>query len=191
MHTVDGYVHAWTMGADLDALRWRAMHSDMLLVLRAASRELERGRAHDTLAMLRGPEGLGGIRIDAGAIAFNGNAFLGQSGDPFSIERIAQRGVIARRSQRDERRVIRRCDTAGHPYDLAVCAILLTGLHHLGSEIRVGTSGSLRGGWSRAAGLVRTALGDCGQLVQMESGILRWVGAAASSETSSRRSSAS
>lgn len=191
MRTDEGFVHAWTMGAEIEWAEWRALHEDIVVVLSAASRELERGRSDDTLAVLRGPEGLGNVRIEPDRIAFNGNAFLGQAGDPFSIERIAERGIIARRSRSGERRVVRRCDTAGRPYDLAVCAVLLTTLHHIGSDVRVGTSGSLRGGWSRAAGAVRATLGDCGQLVQMESGLLRWVGAAASGESRATRSSAS
>lgn len=191
MRSNESFVHAWTMAAEVEAAQWRLLHDDMVLVLRTASRELERGRGDDGLAVLRGPEGLGNIRIGADAIAFNGNAFLGQAGDPFSIERAAERGIIARRTRSGARRVVRRCDTAGRPYDLAVCAVLLTLLHHLGTDMRVGTSGSLRGGWSRAAVVVRAALGDCGQLVQMETGLLRWVGAAASRESSATWSSAS
>ena len=191
MRTNEGFEHAWTMGAELDWSRWLALHADMVLVLRAASRELERGRGETTLAMLRGPDGLGHIGIYPEVIAFNGNAFLGESGDPFSIERVADRGIIARRSRDGSRRVVRRCDTRGHPYDLAVCAVLLTLLHHLGGDVRVGTSGSPRHGWLRAAQLVRATLGECGQLVQMETGLLRWVGAAGASEPGATRSSAS
>jgi hypothetical protein len=191
MRTDDGFVHAWTMGAEIDVARWRAMHGDMVLVLRSASRELERGRSEDTLAVLRGPEGLGHVRIQPVVIAFNGNAFLGEAGDAFSIERVAERGIIARRARDGSRRVVRRCDTRGQPYDLAVCAVLLTLLHHLGGDVRLGTSGSPRHGWSRAASVVRATLGDCGQLVQMETGLLRWVGAAVAGETGSTRSSAS
>lgn len=191
MRTDDGFVHAWTMGAEIEPAQWRALHADMVLVLSAVSRELERGRSDDALAVLRGPEGLGHVRIDAHAIAFNGNAFLGEAGDSFSIERVAERGIIARRSRGGSRRVIRRCDTRGRPYDLAVCAVLLTVLHHLAGEARVGTSGSPRHGWSSAASVVRATLGDCGQLVQMETGLLRWVQTSTSSGTRATRSSAS
>jgi hypothetical protein len=191
MRTDDGFVHAWTMAAEIAPERWRAMHADMVLVLRAASRELERGRGGDTLAMLRGPDGLGHVRIQPDVIAFNGNTFLGEAGDPFSIERVAERGIIARRTRDGSRRVVRRCDTRGAPYDLAVCAVLLTLLHHLGGDVRVGTSGSPRQGWSRAANVVRTTLGECGQLVQMESGLLRWVGAVEAGSPAPTRSSAS
>lgn len=191
MRSDEGFVHAWTMGAEIDAARWRTMHSDLIVVLRAASRELERGRSEDTLAVLRGPEGLGHVRIQPDVIAFNGNAFLGEAGDAFSIERVAERGIIARRARDGSRRVVRRCDTRGQPYDLAVCAVLLTLLHHLGGDVRLGTSGSPRHGWSRAASVVRATLGDCGQLVQMETGLLRWVGAAVAGETGSTMSSAS
>ena len=191
MRSDEGFVHAWTMGAEIEPARWRAMQADMVRVLGAASRELERGRSDATLAVLRGPEGLGHVRIQPEAIAFNGNAFLGESGDAFSIERVAEHGIIARRSHGGSRRVVRRCETRGHPYDLAVCAVLLTLLHHLNGDVRVGTSGSPRQGWSRAAQLVRATLGDCGQLVQMETGLLRWVGAAAAGEPRTTRSSAS
>lgn len=191
MRTDDGFVHAWTMAAEISPALWRAMYGDMVLVLRAASRELERGRRDDSLAVLRGPDGLGHVRIQAEVIACNGNAFLGESGDAFSIERVAERGIIARRNRDGSRRVVRRCDTGGQPYDLAVCAVLLTVLHHLDGDVRVGTSGSPRRGWSRAASVVRATLGECGQLVQMESGLLRWVGAAAAGESGPARSSAS
>ena len=191
MRTDDGFVHAWTMPAEIDAARWSAMHGDMVLVLRAASWELERGRSADTLAVLRGPEGLGHVGIKPDGIAFNGNSFLGEAGDAFSIERVADRGILARRSRDGSRRVVRRCDTRGHPYDLAVCSVLLTLLHHLAGEVRVGTSGSPRLGWSRAAGVVRATLGNFGQLVQMETGLLRWVGAAEPGENAATRSSAS
>jgi hypothetical protein len=187
----NGFVHAWTMGAELDPVPWRALHADMVLVLRAASRELERDRGDDALAMLRGPDGLGHVRIQPDVIAFNGNAFLGEAGDALSIERVAERGIIARRMRDGSRRVVRRCDTRGHAYDLAVCAVLLTLIHHLGRDVRVGTSGSPRQGWSRAARLVRATLGECGQLVQMETGLLRWVGAAEIGECGATRSSAS
>ena len=191
MRSDDGFVHAWSMAAEVSPSHWRVMHADMILVLRAASRELERGRGDEMLAVLRGPEGLGHIGIQADTIAFNGNAFLGEAGDPFSIERVAERGIIARRSRDGTRRVVRRCDTGGQPYDLAVCAVLLTLLRHLGADVRVGTSGSPRQGWSRAASVVRATLGDCGQLVQMETGLLRWVGTAAAGEPGTTRSSAS
>ena len=191
MRNQDAFVHAWTMSAELEATQWNAIHADVVRVLRAASLELERGRSADTLAVLRGPEGLGHVGIHADVIAFNGNAFLGEAGDPFSVERVAARGIIARRSRDGSRRVVRRCDTRGLPYDLAVCATLLTLLHHLGSAMRLGTSGSPRSGWSRAASVVRATLGDCGQLIQFETGLLRWVGAAEAGERGTTRSSAS
>ena len=191
MRTDDVFVHAWTIPAEIDAARWRVMHEDLVRVLSATSRELELNRGDDALAVLRGPGGLGQLRIGPDVIAFNGNAFLGEAGDPFSIERVAERGIIARRSRDGSRRVVRRCDTRGHPYDLAVCGVLLALLHHFGDEVRVGTSGSPRHGWTRAAQLVRRTLGDCGQLIQMETGLLRWVGTAAAGESGTTRSSAS
>ncbi|MEP6999570.1 MAG: hypothetical protein ABI969_03770 [bacterium] len=177
MRTDDGFVHAWSIRAEIETAVWRPMRDDMILVLRAASHQLERNRSDDALAVLRGPEGLGHLQIKSDAIAFNGNAFLGQAGESFAIEREARVGIIARTGTGGTRRAIRRCDTRGQPYDLAVCASLLVLLRHLGADSRVGTSGSLRDGWSRAALLVRATLGDCGQLVQTERGLLRWVDA--------------
>ena len=72
-------------------------------------------------------------------------------------------------------RAVRRCNTEGHPYDLAVCALLLTVARRLGDSMRLGSSGGLREGWRDAAVLVREALGESGQLTQTESGQLRWV----------------
>jgi hypothetical protein len=166
------------------------MHADIILALRAASRELELNRSADDLAVLRGPEGLGHLQIDASQVAFNGNAFLGQAGDPFSIERHARHNVIARVGSGGARRTIRRCDTFGHPYDLAVCAVLLVVLRHLGDGARVGTSGSLRSGWGRAAALLRSSIGERGQLVQLENGLLRWIDAPPTRVSSRERSSA-
>ncbi len=177
MRTDDGFVHAWILPAEIDEQVWHALRRDVLLVLHAASRQLERDRSGDALAMLRGPEGLGHLVLDVGRIAFNGNAFLGQAGDPFTLERRAGSGVLARVSASGARRAVRRCNTAGQPYDLAVCATLLVVSKHLAAAVRVGTSGTLRTGWARAASVVRETIGHCGQLVQHETGMLRWVDA--------------
>lgn len=191
MRTDDGFVHAWSIQADISEPEWKAMYADMILVLRAASKQLELDRSGDDLAVLRGPEGLGHLALDVGQIAFNGNAFLGQAGEAFSVERHARHNVLARVGRGGGRRTVRRCDTAGHPYDLAVCAVLLVILRHLGDGVRLGTSGSLRSGWGAAAALVRATLGDCGQLMQLENGILRWVDAPAHRSTGQVRSNAS
>ncbi len=185
MRADDGFVHAWTLPAAIGEDAWSSLHADLITVLRAASAQLERSRSADDLAVLRGPGGLGRLVIEPGAVAFNGNAFLGQAGDDFSIERVAPRGIIARVGSFGTRRTVRRCDTRGQPYDLAVCALLLVTMRHLADVARVGTSGSLRGGWGAAAALVRETLGPCGQLMQMESGLLRWVDAPA--QASARR----
>jgi hypothetical protein len=190
MRSDDGFVHAWSIQADIPEPSWQALHADIVLALRTVSRELERNRSEDDLAVLRGPEGLGHLLIDASQVAFNGNAFLGGAGDPFSIERHAQRNVIARVGSGGSRRTVRRCDTLGHPYDLAVCTVLLVVLRHLGDAARVGTSGSLRTGWGRAASLLRATLGERGQLVQLESGMLHWVDAPATRASTRERSSA-
>jgi hypothetical protein len=191
MRTDDGFVHAWSIQAEITEPEWQTLHADMILVLRAASRELELDRSGDDLAVLRGPEGLGHLQLDASQIAFNGNAFLGQAGDAFSLERRARHNVIARVGRGGGRRTVRRCDTGGHPYDLAVCAVLLVALRHLGDGVRLGTSGSLRSGWGRAAALVRAMIGETGQLVQLENGMLRWIDAPAQSADGYGRSSAS
>jgi len=191
MRTDDGFVHAWSIQAEIAEPEWQALHADMILVLRAASRQLELDRSGDDLAVLRGPEGLGHLQLDATQIAFNGNVFLGQAGDAFSVERRARHNVIARVGKGGGHRSVRRCDTGGHPYDLAVCAMLLVMLRHLGDGVRLGTSGSLRSGWGRAAALVRATIGESGQLVQLENGMLRWIDAPARDADASIRSSAS
>ena len=141
--------------------------------------------------MLRGPNGFGALTIETDAIAFNGNAFLGQSGDPFSIERISRAGNIARVGSHGRRRTVRRCNTHGHSYDLAVCASILVLLQNLHDAVRVGTSGTLKSGWGRAATLVRETLGASGQLVQLENGLLRWIDAPPRSASGRLLSSAS
>ena len=184
-------MHAWSIQAEIPEPEWQALHADMIVVLRAASRQLEIDRSGDDLAVLRGPEGLGHLQLDATQIAFNGNVFLGQAGDAFSVERRARHNVIARVGRGGGRRTVRRCDTGGHPYDLAVCAVLLVILRHLGDGVRLGTSGSLRSSWGRAAALVRATIGECGQLTQRENRMLRWIDAPARSAGGQVRSSAS
>lgn len=185
------FVHAWVIPADIAESVWRPMHTDAIAVLTAASRQLERDRSGEDLAVLRGPAGLGNLVLRPDEIAFNGNSFLGQAGNEFSVERHARHGVIARRSLSGGRRTVRRCETRGYGYDLAVCAVLLVVERHLGDSMRLGTSGSLRTGWARAAALVRATVGDCGQLVQHENGLLRWVDAPALGSHRSERASAS
>lgn len=191
MQSDSAFVHAWVLPADIAEARWRPMQADAIRALTAASHVLERDRTGDALAVLRGPEGLGHLVLRPDEIAFNGNSFLGQAGDEFAIERHARHGVIARRSYSGSRRTVRRCDTGGQPYDLAVCAVLLVVERHLGADVRLGTSGSQRSGWGRAAALVRETLGDCGQLVQHENGLLHWVDAPALGASRAGRSSAS
>ena len=191
MRTDDGFVHAWTLPADIAEDAWRPMHADIVRVLSAASRELEQHRSSDDLAILRGPEGYGHLRIDPAEIAINGNAFLGQAAEKFAIERHARYGVIARVGSADSRRTVRRCDTKGLPYDLAVCAALLVVLRHMEDRVRIGTTGTIRSGWGRAAALVRTTIGDCGQLIQRESGTLRWTASSLGDQITERRRSGS
>src|SRR3954462_11728275 len=95
MRADEGFVHAWTVPVVIDDGDWRPLHEDLVRVLRAASVVLERGRSREELAMLRGPSGLGRLIIDPDRISFNGNAFLGQSGDAFVLEQRATAGVIA------------------------------------------------------------------------------------------------
>ena len=190
MRRDSGFVHAWVMPAEIADASWHALHADAIAVLRAASRELERDRSADALAELRGPEGFGSLRLSSDEIAFNGNSFLGHASDAFIVQRRARAGVLSRRDTEGNRRAVRRCDTGGQPYDLAVCAVLLVLERHLGAAMRLGTSGSLRSGWGHAARLVRETLGDCGQLVQHENGVLRWVALPRASGADRVRSSA-
>jgi hypothetical protein len=141
--------------------------------------------------MLRGPNGFGSLTISAEAIAFNGNSFLGQAGEPFSIERNARQGILARANSNGRRRSVRSCDTRGLPYDLAVCASLITLVRVLGDSVRVGTTGGLKSGWGRAATVLRESLGVRGQLVQSENGVLRWIDAPRTSGSGRVLSSAS
>jgi hypothetical protein len=175
MRDKSSFIHAWVVPAQLEPAVWSTVHRDIVAVLRGASSELEMHRPGEELALLRGPNGLGPLVIRPDALAFNGNVFLGQAGDAFVVECAAQSGIIARRTSDGSQRTVRRCDTRGHPYDLAVCAVLIVLARELGDAARVGTSGTLRTGWGRAATLVRTVLGDGGQLVQKENGLLHWV----------------
>ena len=169
------YLRAWVLPHEIDAKRWAELRHDATLVLRAVSARLEMGRTPADPGILRGPEGLGLPQVTQDRIAFNGSAFRGQAGDPFILERRAATGVIVRSTPGGGGRAVRRCNTDGHPYDLAVCALLLTVARRLGDSMRLGSSGGLREGWRDAAVLVREALGESGQLTQTESGQLRWV----------------
>lgn len=190
MRTDDGYVHAWTIMATVPAEVWQPLRADVVEMLRAVSRRLELHRGDAELAVLRGPNGFGSLVLEPDRVAFNGNAFLGQAAEPFSLERVASHGVIAKVGGAGQRRAVHRCDTRGHPYDLAVCASLLVVLRHLGDSSRLGTTGSLRAGWGAAAALVRETLGEHGQLVQTERGMLRWMDAPRRVERERERSSA-
>ena len=169
------YLRAWVLPHEIDAKRWAELRHDATLVLRAVSARLEVGRTPADPGILRGPEGLGLPQVTPDRIAFNGSAFRGQAGDPFVLERRARTGVIVRGAPGGGGRAVRRCNTDGHPYDLAVCALLLTVERRLGDSMRLGSSGGLREGWRAAAVVVREALGESGQLTQTESGQLRWV----------------
>ena len=189
------YLHAWALPREIAPDRWEPLRRDVVAVLQAVSARLERGNAPDAPAMLRGPEGMGGLLIGPDRLAFNGNAFRHEAGDALVLERVAERGYLVgaegkrggRRGRAAEtpdedaeaprpvRRAFRRCDTRGLPYDLAVCATLLVALWHFGEEMRLGTQGSVRAeGWRAAADLVRAVLGIDAQLVQSEFGTIRW-----------------
>lgn len=184
------FLRAWVLPHEIDVERWSAMRRDATVVLRVASARLEAGRAPEEPGVLRGPQGLGLPQVTQDSIAFNGSSFRGHAGDPFIIERRARHGVIVRAASGNGGRAVRRCDTGGHPYDIAVCALLLTALRHLGDAMRLGSSGGLRDGWREAASVVREALGECGHLVQSESGQLTWVYAAVRVTQERTRSSA-
>ena len=184
------FLRAWVLPHEIDAERWDALRRDATLVLRHVSARLEAGSRPEDPGILRGPQGLGLPQVTQDSIAFNGSSFRGQSGDPFLLERRARHGVIVRATSGGGGRAVRRCDTAGHPYDLAVCALLLTALRHLGDAMRLGSSGGLRDGWREAAGVVREALGDCGQLAQNDTGQLHWVKNVARATQERTRSSA-
>jgi hypothetical protein len=168
------YVRAWVLPFEIDAGQWAALRQDAIGVLRAASARLEAGRPDDAAGVLRGPDGVGLPHVTPDRIAFNGSSFRGESGDRFVLERCASSGMMVHAGGTRVGRAVRRCDTRGHPYDLAVCALLLTTRRHLGELMRLGTTGSLRDGWRDAADVVREALGDVGQLVQSETGLIGW-----------------
>ena len=57
------FVHAWILPAEIDLAVWRAVHAEVVAVLRASSAELEKHRPGDDLAQLRGPNGFGPLVI--------------------------------------------------------------------------------------------------------------------------------
>lgn len=168
-------VHAWSLPREIDEERWARIHNDAVAVLVAASRVLERqvGASDATLPVLRGPNGMGSLVIDAHQVSFNGNAFRGESGDLILLERKAHTGVIRRADVGD--RVFRRCDCRGQPYELAVCAVLLVTARVLGDDLRLASEGSIRSSvWRDAARLVRSTLGLTDEITQDERGFIRW-----------------
>ena len=173
------FLHAWVLPNPIDDERWGVIRRDAIAVLRAASSRLEAGRSADEAGVLRGPQGMGLPQIGAERIAFNGSAFRLQAGDAFILERKPSAGVMLHAGDRESGRAIRSCDTAGHPYDLAVCSLLLLLERHLGDSMRLGSSGGLRDGWRNAAAVVREAVGARGRLVQSEQGLIRWTDDAA------------
>lgn len=168
------FVHAWVLPHEIDEAQWIALRFDAVKVLRGASARLEAGRPGNAPGILRGPEGIGLPIVTEDRIALNGSAFRGESGDPFMVEHRAISGVVVRAEKGSVGRAVRRCDTRGHPYDLAVCALLLTMQRHLSDVMRLGTTGDIRHAWRDAAEVVRTALGVEGELSQNEQGLVSW-----------------
>jgi len=166
------YVHAWTLPHEIDGDLWIALRFQATQVLRAASARLEAGRADDAPGILRGPDGLGLPHVSPECIAFNGSTFRGEAGDPFFLERFATTGIVMRPGAPMVGRAVRRCDTRGKPYDLAVCSLLLLARLHLGDGMRLGSSSDLRGGWRAAADVLREATGDATELAQNEQGLI-------------------
>lgn len=168
------YVRAWVVPSEINAERWGLLRADATRVLRAASACLEAGRPAGAAGVLRGPDGVGLPHVSPDRIAFNGSSFRGEAGDRFVLERCSSAIVMVRAGDTRVGRAVRRCDTRGLPYDVAVCALLLAMRRQLGDSMRLGTTGSLRDGWCAAADVVREALGECGQLVQGEHGLISW-----------------
>lgn len=179
------FAHAWVLPHEIDDARWVALRYDAVRVLRAASARLEAGRPADGNGVLRGPEGLGLPVVTDDRIALNGSAFRGEAGDPFVLERRSASGVVVQSAAGAVGRAVHRCDTRGQPYDLAVCALLLTVQMHLRESMRLGSSGGLRGAWQTAAAVVRGSTGQEGQLIQTERGLIVW--APATQHTRPRR----
>jgi hypothetical protein len=188
--TAGSFVHAWVLPHEIDADAWIALRHGATRVLRTASARLEQGRPADAPGILRGPDGLGLPHVTQECIAFNGSTFRGEAGDPFFLERSSTTGVVVRAGAATVGRAVRRCDTRGQPYDLAVCALLLLARQHLGDAMRLGSSGDLRGGWRAAADVVREATGETGELSQNEQGLIAWVPGPANDRHTRARSSA-
>jgi hypothetical protein len=174
MSSDGSFVHAWVLPHEIEEARWIALRYDAVKVLRAASARLEAGRPADAPGVLRGPEGIALPQVSEDRIAFNGSAFRGEAADPFMLEHRAISGVVVRAEKGSVGRAVRRCDTKGYPYDLAVCALLLTVQRHLADVMRLGTSGDIRHGWHEAAEVVRAALDIDGELAQSEQGLVTW-----------------
>ena len=172
--TAASFVHAWTLPHEIDGDLWVALRYQATQVLRAASARLEAGRPADGPGMLRGPDGLGLPHVTTECIAFNGSTFRGEAGEPFFLERFSTTGIVMRPGAPTVGRAVRRCDTRGQPYDLAVCALLLLARRHLGDAMRLGSSSDLRGGWRAAADVLREATGEAGELVQNAQGLISW-----------------
>ena len=169
-----GFQHAWVLPHEIDERLWLSFRRDATVVLRSASAHLESDRSPNEPGMLRGPHGLGLPEVGIDRIALNGSAFRGQAGDPFVLERRASAGIVIHVGAGRTARAVRRCDTRGYPYDLAVCALLLLARDDFGDKMRLGSSGGLLDGWRDAASIVRRALGRAGHLIQSEHGMLQW-----------------
>jgi hypothetical protein len=181
------FAHAWVLPHEIDDAAWIVLRHDATRVLRAVSARLEAGRPDDVAGVLRGPDGLGPPVVTQHRIAFNGSAFRGAAGDAFVLERVAASGVVVRAGAGTVGRAVHRCDTRGQPYDLAVCALLLTAQLHLRDAMRLGSSGGLAAGWQAAAGVVRAAIAHEGHLLQSERGLIAWSAPAQAQHTRERR----
>ena len=184
------FQHAWVLPREIDEQLWAPFRRHATIVIRAVTARLEANRPSSDPGILRGPLGLGLPQITQDRIAFNGSAFRGQAGAPFILEQRASSGIVMRVGAARTARAVRRCDTLGHPYDLAVCALLVLAKESFGESMRLGSSAGLLDGWRDAASVVRGALSRRGHLVQSEHGLLQWADGTSSPPIDGIRSSA-
>jgi len=138
-----GYAHRWTRPTRIDDATWSRFKADVetaIRLLQVTASDQWRETGHEPIA-LRGPDGRGRAVVAADSIAFNGDAKHHVAAEPFVFPQDARNGAPGAAGAAVGEANFS-CDTELHPYDAAVCAILLIAQRHLGDTLRITSDGS-------------------------------------------------
>ena len=169
------YTHRWTRSNRLDDATWERIRLDAetaLQLFRVTASDQWRETGHEPV-QLRGPDGRGGPVIAITSIAFNGDAAREASADAFVFPQDARDGSAPAESSATHPARFT-CNTELHPYDVAVCTVLLIAKHHLGEGLELQSDGAVEEfSWPVAREVAGTVLRTTAALENGPDGI-RW-----------------